>query len=80
VLANMRVLFGLVPTQPSHAGDGAIELMLVVARLGTATDRQGALNDHQGATIDCLGAPSTILVLPVTVRVQLTTVGCRHWP
>jgi hypothetical protein len=56
VLANMRVLFGLVMTQSSHAGDSVVESMLVVARLGASADRQGAIGDHQGATVDRTGA------------------------
>jgi hypothetical protein len=31
VLASMRVLFGLVATQPSRAGDGTTESVLGVA-------------------------------------------------
>jgi hypothetical protein len=34
----LRVLFGQVSMQPSHAGDGAVELMLVVACLGAIVD------------------------------------------
>jgi hypothetical protein len=34
----LRVLFGQVSTQPSHAGDGAAELMLVVAHLGAIVE------------------------------------------
>jgi hypothetical protein len=63
VLANVRVLFGLVMMRLSHAGDGATESMLVVARLGATTDHQGAVVDHpsaaddrQGAIVDRLGA------------------------
>jgi hypothetical protein len=44
VLANMRVLFGLVMMQPSHVSDGA------------TVDHLGAVSGHQGATIDCIGA------------------------
>jgi hypothetical protein len=34
----LRVLFGLVATQPSHVGDGATESMLDVAHQGVIAD------------------------------------------
>jgi hypothetical protein len=49
VLANMRVLFGLVTTWPNYAGDDAAESVLAITHQGTTTD-------CQGATIDCQGA------------------------
>jgi hypothetical protein len=62
VLANVRVLFGLVKTRLSHDGNGAAKATLVVARLGAAADRQGAVinrpgaaNACQGVDIDCKG-------------------------
>jgi hypothetical protein len=58
VLANVRVLFGLVMMRPSFVGDGAVESMLAVARLGAATDRQGAIAGREGATSDRQGATS----------------------
>jgi hypothetical protein len=39
MLANVRVLFGLVTMRLSRTGDGAAESMLVIARLGATTDR-----------------------------------------
>jgi hypothetical protein len=63
VLANVRVLFGLVMTRLSRAGNGTAESMLVIAHLGATADHQGATIDHlgaardrQGATADRLGA------------------------
>jgi hypothetical protein len=65
VLANKRVLFGLVMTRPSHASDGAIIDCLgavggrqgaTVDRLGAIIDRPGAVGDRQGATINRTGA------------------------
>jgi hypothetical protein len=48
--------------RPSHAGDGAADLVLAVTRKGAATDRQGAAADrkgnvdHWGVITDCQGA------------------------
>jgi hypothetical protein len=39
VLANVRVLFGLVTTRPSCASDSAAESMLVITRLGASANR-----------------------------------------
>jgi hypothetical protein len=50
VLANVRVLFGLVTMRPSRVGDGATKSMLCVTRLGATADRQGAIVDRPGAT------------------------------
>jgi hypothetical protein len=65
VLANMRVLLGLMMTRLGRAGDDAVESMMVITRLGATIDRQGATiehlgaaSDHQGATVDCTGVAS----------------------
>jgi hypothetical protein len=42
----------LVTTLLSHAGDGAVESVLVIAHQGAITGRQGATIDYHGATID----------------------------
>jgi hypothetical protein len=52
MVANIRVLFGLVTMRSSRAGDGAAESMLVVTCLGATADRQGAAVDRPGATSD----------------------------
>jgi hypothetical protein len=39
VLANLRVLFGLMMMRHSCVDDGTTELMLVIARLGVTVDR-----------------------------------------
>jgi hypothetical protein len=81
----LRVLFELVMTQPSHAGDGAAESMLVVAHLGAAVDCQGAAinhpgaaSDHQGAAADCRVSFSAVKVLPATGRGHQRPSRCCH--
>jgi hypothetical protein len=52
----MRVLFGLVMMQSSHAGDGTIKSMLGVARQGAAVvNRLGAASTHQAEAADYKG-------------------------
>jgi hypothetical protein len=77
----------LVMMLPSHASDGAAELVMAIAHQGTTADKQGAITGHQGATVDCQGAtadckmsslairvpPSTIRVSPPAVRVLLNS-------
>jgi hypothetical protein len=41
--------------RPSHAGNGAAESMLVVARLGATADHHGAIGDRSGVTVNRLG-------------------------
>jgi hypothetical protein len=52
VLANVRVLFGLVTTRSSRADDDAVESMLGVACFGAVADCQGVAIDHPGVTTD----------------------------
>jgi hypothetical protein len=87
VLANVKVLFGLVTMRRRRAGDGAAESMLVVTHLGATADRQGAAinrpgdaSDHQGVATNCkvslpaVKVPSpTARVPPATVRVPSPT-------
>jgi hypothetical protein len=42
----------LVMTLPSRASNGATESVMVIARQGTATDRQGAVVECQGDAAD----------------------------
>jgi hypothetical protein len=42
----------LVTTLLNHAGDGAAEPVLVIARQGAITGHQGATIDYHGATTD----------------------------
>jgi hypothetical protein len=49
------VLFGQVMRRPNHAGNGAAESMLAVARLGATADHHGAIGDRSGVAINRLG-------------------------
>jgi hypothetical protein len=42
-------------TLPSHAGDGATELVLAIAHQDAIVDRQGVIIDSQGAAADRQG-------------------------
>jgi hypothetical protein len=73
VLANMRVLFGLVTMRPSHASDDAAESMPVVARLGGTDDHQGVVVNHPDAISDRQGATTDCMVLLLAVKVPSST-------
>jgi hypothetical protein len=79
----LRVLFGLVVTQPSRVGDGAAKSVLAITRQGVAADRQGATIVRSSAAINRLVLPSTVRVSPSVIRVlppiagvPSTTGGC----
>jgi hypothetical protein len=74
VQANVSVLLGLVMMRPRCAGDGVAELMMVVACLGAAADRQFVAVDRSGDANDRHGATTIVWVLLVTVRVPLSIV------
>jgi hypothetical protein len=92
VLANERVLFGLVTMRLSRADDSTTESMLVIAHLGAVADCQGDANDCQGATVgcpsaavdrsgassDCQGAATDCRVPSSAVKVPPLTSWCRH--
>jgi hypothetical protein len=85
VLANERVLFGLVTMRLSRADVSTTESMLVIAHLGAVTDRQGDANDCQGATVGCpgvavdrSGAAADYKVPSSAVKVPPLMSGCRH--
>jgi hypothetical protein len=69
----VRVLFGLVMMRLSHAGDSAVESMLVIDHLGAAADRQGAAIECPGATSDRQGAFTGCRVSLLAAKVPLPT-------
>jgi hypothetical protein len=83
----MRVLFGLVMMQSSHAGDGTIKSMLGVARQGAAVvNRLGAASTHQAeaadykGVIDHRGITTDRQGVIADRRVPSSVVGCRRRP
>jgi hypothetical protein len=77
MLANVRVLFGLVMTRLSRVGDGVSESMLGVARLGAAADHQGAAVDRQGPVAYRRVPPPTVRVPSPAGRVLSSTIDCQ---
>jgi hypothetical protein len=77
MLANVRVLFGLVMTRLSRVGDGVSESMLGVAHLGAAADRQGAAVDRQGPVAYRRVPPPTVRVPSPAGRVLSSTADCQ---